>query len=117
MKQGLVRIGLLALLVSACGGGAELSDEAEIGSVLVGSLGCVSCHGASNGVGPSWDGVWGTVRTLSDGSTVVFDAEYVRASISKPEEQIVKGFDPVMPAFSLSDADLDSIVAFLEESS
>ena len=117
MKQGLIRISLLALMISACGGGAELSDEAEIGSALVVSLGCVTCHGSADGIGPSWDGVWGTVRALSDGSTVVFDAEYVRASISKPEEHTVKGFDPVMPAFSLSDADLDSIVAFLEESS
>jgi cytochrome c oxidase subunit 2 len=117
MKQGLVRIGLLAMMISACGGGAEFSDEAEIGSVLVESLGCVACHGAPNGVGPSWDGVWGTVRNLSDGSTVVFDGAYVRASISRPEEQTVKGFDLVMPAFSLDEADLDAIVAFLEESS
>ena len=117
MKQCPIWIGLVALMISACCGGAEMSDEAEIGSVLVGSLGCLTCHGASDGVGPTWDRVWGTVRALSDGSTAVFDAEYVRASISKPEEQTVKGFDPVMPAFSLSDPDLDSIVAFLEESS
>jgi cytochrome c oxidase subunit 2 len=104
----------LSILMGACGAG--LSEEAENGRELVADYGCVACHGDTDGIGPAWSGVWGTDRDLANGSTVVFDARYVRASLSDPNREVVKGFDPVMPAFSLSEVDLSAIIRYLEES-
>ena len=103
----------LSVVTGACGSG--LSEEAEIGRMLVADYGCVACHGEIDGIGPSWSGSWGTARELADGSTVVFDARYVRASLSEPNRQVVKGFDPVMPAFSIPEDELRAIVTYLEE--
>lgn len=106
---------LLAIALTACGSNTGLSGEATRGEALVQELGCQVCHGAADGIGPSWSSAWGTLRRLVDGSTVEFDAAYVRASIQEPGSQVVSGFDPVMPSFSLSEADLQAINAYMEE--
>ncbi len=116
MKRHVLPVLFVALAVSACSGNPALSGEAANGRQLVAALGCTGCHGEGDGIGPSWKGTWGTLRPLVGGSTVVFDAEYVRESIVEPGERIVQGFGPQMPSFSLSDDDLDAIVAYLEES-
>lgn len=103
----------LSILTGGCGSG--LSEEAEIGRALVADYGCVACHGETDGIGPAWSGVWGTVRELADGSNVVFDGRYVRGSLSEPKKQVVKGFDPVMPAFSLSEDELRALIRYFEE--
>ena len=103
----------LSILIGACG--SELSEEAEIGRALVADHGCVACHGETDGIGPAWGAVWGTDRELADGSTVVFYADYVRTSLLDPKGQVLKGFDPVMPAFSLSEDQLSAIIKYLEE--
>lgn len=115
MKPWLVGLVVLtfSMVTGACGSG--LSEEAEIGRALVADYGCVACHGETDGIGPAWSGVWGTVREMADGSNVVFDGRYVRASLSEPKTQVVKGFDPVMPAFSLSEDELSAIIRYLEE--
>ncbi|HSR45906.1 MAG TPA: cytochrome c [Acidimicrobiia bacterium] len=116
MKRMPVGVLVVALMVSACGGLPALSDEAAEGRELIVSLGCTGCHGETDGMAPSLTGLWGTLRPLVGGSTVLFDGDYVRESITEPGERIVQGYDPRMPGFSLSDGDLDAIVAYLEES-
>jgi len=62
---------------------------------------CASCHSidGSTLVGPSWLGLYGSEVTLSDGSTVTADEEYIRNSILDPASQIVAGFEnAAMPA-------------------
>jgi cytochrome c oxidase subunit 2 len=107
----------LILALAACGPSDGLSTDARRGESLVNDLGCATCHGENDGIGPSWAGTWGSVRQLSDGSAVLFDEAYVRSSIAAPADQIVEGFDPVMPAFSLSDAEFAVIATYLRESS
>lgn len=116
MTRIAVALTAVAIAVVLAGCGSALSDDARAGEALVAELGCVVCHGEQDGIGPSWTGVWGTDRELTDGSTVVFDAQYVRASLLNPKGQIVRGFEPVMPEFSISEVDLAAITRYLEES-
>ena len=48
--------------------------------------------------GPTWQGIYGRIEPLDDGTSVIADDEYLRNSIINPNEQIVEGFLPnVMP--------------------
>jgi len=108
-------------LAAACSGDDApstegLSPEAARGAELVQEKGCLSCHrtGTDRAAGPGWGGLAGSERELSDGSTVVADAEYLRRSITDPGAEVVAGFANAMPRFELSDEELDAIVAYLE---
>src|SRR6185436_17050184 len=89
------------------------------GAKLYASKACITCHSLDGSVktGPSFKGVFGHQVTLKDGSTVVADENYIRHSIQEPGAQVVAGFDPVMPVFagSLSDDDIDALVAFIKK--
>ncbi|MFW2339550.1 MAG: c-type cytochrome [Acidimicrobiia bacterium] len=106
---------LAAIFLASCGTGTGLSAKATEGQRLAQDLGCTSCHSDQNGVGPSWEDAWGTTRPLADGSNEVFDADYVRSSLSDPSAQVVDGYQAIMPAFSLSETQVEAIIAFLEE--
>ena len=51
------------------------------------------------GRGPSLKGIVGTTVELQDGNTVVVDEAYLRESILNSQAKIVKGYQPLMPAF------------------
>ena len=103
--------GLLAasLLASSCS--TALSAEASKGEALTAELGCLNCHTA--GIGPDWAGEWGTRRNLVDGSTAVFDEQYARRAIAEPGVEVVEGYDPVMPAYSLEEEQLSAVIEYL----
>ncbi len=80
-------------------GGPSLSPAAE-GAKLFASLACNTCHREDSGArGPHLAGLFGRKVTLSDGSTLVADAEYIRESIVTPSARIVASYQPVMPTF------------------
>jgi cytochrome c oxidase subunit 2 len=91
---------------------------AEKGASLVETTGCLACHSTDGStlVGPSWLGLYGSQRSLEDGSTVTADEAYIRQSILEPGSQIVAGYPNVMsPAYSfLSDEDLDAITEYIK---
>jgi cytochrome c oxidase subunit 2 len=95
----------------------ELSPAAQEGLRVAETNGCTSCHstGGRDGVGPSWIGLAGSEVELDDGSVVVADEEYLRRSIVEPNAQIVEGYRGIMPERSLDPAELDAIVAYLQE--
>jgi len=107
------------LALAACGsdGGPDLSPEAAAGRDLMRSSGCSSCHGANGqgGVGPTFEGLYGSEVELDDGSTVTADDAYIRESISDPSAKIVEGYALPMPTNELSDAEIDQIVSFIAE--
>jgi cytochrome c oxidase subunit II len=81
--------------------------------------GCVSCHttDGSKLVGPSWKGLFGSqVTVLADGreSTVTADEDYLRRSIRHPPKEVVKGFQPQMPAVELKDGDVADLIAYIK---
>ncbi len=96
----------------------ELSPLAARGKELAAQLGCTGCHSVdgSPGVGPTWKGLFGEEVTLADGSTVVADEAYLRTSILRPGDQIVAGFQNIMPSYEgrLSDEDVEALIAYIK---
>jgi len=104
------------------GGGAEVevaSDDPLVaeGRTLAQEQGCLACHTTDGSplLGPTWLGLYGKQETLSDGSTVEVDEEYLRESIVDPNAKLVEGFPPSMSPYAhLSEAQLDALIAYLK---
>ncbi len=66
--------------------------------------------------GPGWGGLYGHEVTLADGSTVTADDAYLARSITDPDAEVVKGYEPgVMPSFAedFDEEELKSLVAYI----
>ncbi len=96
------------------------SALARRGQEVAETNGCHACHSldGSQVVGPTWQNLWGSTKTLTDGATVVVDEPYVVESIREPAVKLVEGFSPVMIAYGesmISEDDLQALVAYLRE--
>ena len=78
---------------------------------LLDQYGCTACHSldGSASSAPTFKGLYGSRRTLADGSTVIADESYLRQSIEMPEAKVVKGFD-AMPPIPVPPDDVRKIV-------
>ncbi|MBF0338444.1 MAG: cytochrome c oxidase subunit II [Nitrospirae bacterium] len=94
---------------------ANVTPE-EKGKKLAENLGCTGCHSVNgdSSAGPTFKGFMGSTVTLADGKTLTADDAFVKAKIKDPKATLVKGFDPIMPPSSLSDAELEAITAWLK---
>lgn len=111
---------VVALPLAACGSdgdGPPLSEAGEAGRNTMRTSGCASCHGADGqgGVGPAFQGLYGTEVELDDGTTVVADDDYLYRSISEPDAQIHAGYRVPMPPNNLSDAEIAEIIDYIRE--
>ncbi|MBR9909731.1 MAG: c-type cytochrome [Gammaproteobacteria bacterium] len=90
------------------------ADPVAEGRAIATAQGCLACHSldGSRGVGPSWKGLYGATETLSDGSQVTVDTAYLKESITHPNAKVVEGYAAIMPAYALSDAQLEALIAF-----
>lgn len=91
-------------------------EAAARGATLAEAQGCLNCHTTDGtpGSGPTWKGLAGSVRPLADGSEVVADDAYLFNSIVDPSNQIVEGFDDVMPKFYADQMTDDQITDLVE---
>lgn len=95
------------------------NDPVERGKKLATQSGCVGCHTTDGRVvvGPTWQGLFGSQRTIADGTTVTADEAYLKNSIVSPNVQIVQGFTPnIMPpnyGQTLSEAQLNDLIAYI----
>ncbi len=91
----------------------------DIGKKLYQEKGCIGCH-STNGtpsVGPTYKGMFGSVRKLEDGQETPYDENYVRESILNPSAKVAVGYKAgVMPTFqgSINDQEISAIVEFLK---
>ena len=97
---------------------AALETPAARGAQVYETQGCKACHSLDGSVlvGPSWQNLFGSQEPLADGSSVTVDEDYIRNSILKPGEQLVDGFNNLMPATyedMLTEADVEDIIAFM----
>jgi len=98
--------------------GCVLSHE-ECGQRWAETFGCVACHSVNGdeGVGPTWQGLFGHEVPLTDGSTVIADEAYLHESIVNPNAKIVAGFQPgIMPqdfAERITEQQIQQIIAFI----
>ena len=86
-------------------GAGEVKNESRIdGRKLAQEKGCLGCHSLDGtpGVGPSFKGINGRstlVVTKGAERAITVDDAYLRLSITEPAADVVKGFQPIMPAF------------------
>ena len=105
--------------VGTDGGGAVASlPPAELGEKVYKGKGCNACHSVDGSVvlGPSFKGLYGREGVLEDGSSYTADENYIMKSILEPQEEVVKGFQPVMPSFKgiLSDDEITALIAYMK---
>jgi cytochrome c oxidase subunit 2 len=94
-------------------------DPIERGGKWVEQYGCISCHSldGNKSVGPTWKGIFGSQETLTDGTSVTVNEDYIRDSIINPGQNIVQGFSNVMPANfgqQLTDQQIIDIIEFIK---
>ena len=88
------------------------------GEKLYKTKGCAQCHTVDGSalIGSSFKGLWGTKRQFRDGSSVeAADENYIRKSIMDPQDQVVAGFDPVMPTYKtlLKDREITAVIEYI----
>jgi|ERR1700726_3793383 len=77
---------------------------------------CLTCHSVdgSDGIGPSFKGLYGQSQKLADGSSVKVTDKFVREKILKPDANVIAGFDPVMPKTEITDEEIEEITEYLQ---
>jgi len=79
---------------------------------------CASCHtiDGTPKTGPTLKGVYGKTETLSNGSTVKVDDNYIRESVLEPNAKIVNGFTPQMPSFAgqFDDKQIAALIEYIK---
>ena len=101
---------------SAAGG---LSGEALTGAQLAKEMGCLGCHtvDGTETIAPTWKGLFGSTETLTDGSSITVDEDYLRESILDPAAKVVQGFQPIMPGGfgdKLSSDQIEALIAYIK---
>ena len=90
----------------------------EIGEMYYNRFGCKQCHSLDGaaGIGPTFQGLYGTMERLSDGGSVLVDENYIRESILEPQAKVTQGYNPVMPTFQgrFNDQDIIAIIEFIK---
>ena len=87
---------------------------------LVNARGCIGCHSidGSARVGPSWMGLWGADRELTDGSVIRVDEAYLKRAILDPDAEVAVGQSAgLMPKYQdqLSADEVQAIVDYIRE--
>jgi len=92
-----------------------------MGKSLATSKGCVACHSSDGSklIGPSFKGVFGkteTVMTNGAERQIVIDEAYIKNSILKPAEDLVKGYQALMPSQEglVNDGEIKALTAYIK---
>jgi mono/diheme cytochrome c family protein len=94
------------------------------GKRLYEMTGCMACHsidgsGREGKVGPTWKGLYGRERLLTDNTKVQVGEDYLRESILNPSAKVPKEFKNIeagMPIYEgiLSDSQIESLILFIK---
>lgn len=97
--------------------GSTRPSIAREGADLFRQLGCSGCHGLNGTVrAPILEGVYGGPVPLKDGRVIMADERYIRDSILLPKNEVVAGYEPVMPTFQghVSEDELLKLMAYIK---
>jgi cytochrome c oxidase subunit 2 len=95
------------------------ADPVERGRKWYTTYGCNACHSLDGaaGVGPTWQGIYGTQGNMADGTSVVKDDTYLYESIRNPASQLVDGYNNLMPANiaeQMTDQQVEDVIRLIE---
>jgi cytochrome c oxidase subunit 2 len=94
------------------------ADWAARGREVATKRACVACHtfDGQRHVGPTWRGLYGSERALTDGRRITADDEYLTRSMNEPNAEVVAGYSAAMPSYQgvLSAAETGALVAFIK---
>ncbi|MBW2504954.1 MAG: cytochrome c oxidase subunit II [Deltaproteobacteria bacterium] len=94
--------------------------EAAQGEAIASANGCLGCHSldGSRRVGPSFQGLFGSQRTVTRNGQeqiIAADDDYLIRAIVEPNFEIVKGYPAAMPPYpNLGEEDLEALIDWLE---
>jgi cytochrome c oxidase subunit 2 len=98
-------------------GSCAKGDLVELGRAVAVRRACVACHtlDGQRHVGPTWAGLYGSERVLSDGRRVIADEAYLTSSMMEPNDDVVAGYPKVMPTYqgTLSAAETGALVELI----
>ncbi len=90
----------------------------EGGELLFNRNLCYTCHSndGTAGNGPTWQGLYGTMEQLADGTEVLVDENYIRESILEPQAKVTAGYEPIMPTYQgiLQEDHIDALIAYIK---
>ncbi len=90
----------------------------EQGKEVYEKKGCVACHSTdgTKKLGPTHKGLFGSKVELADGRTVVADENYIRNHIENPQQNTVKGYNPIMPTFKglITEKEMNALIAYIK---
>lgn len=95
-------------------------DPISLGERLAKNNGCLGCHSldGSDGVGPTWKGLFGSEKTLVGGAVLVVDDIYLYESIINPNSQIVLGYPANVMSSSYADLfteeEINNMIEFIK---
>ncbi|MFP6905729.1 MAG: DUF6797 domain-containing protein [Verrucomicrobiota bacterium] len=119
---GIVEADLLKAAPARTHTPASIAASVKNGQALYLQMGCIACHSTDGSLlgktGPSWKGLIDSRRTLTDHSSVLADAAYIRESIYEPAKRKAKGFDAPdtgMPSYRgiLNETQVESLILFM----
>ncbi|MCI0451748.1 MAG: cytochrome c oxidase subunit II [Candidatus Latescibacteria bacterium] len=104
---------------------AAESGEGEnlhiLGEALSKSKGCNACHSIDGTrlIGPTYKGLYGKTETVVTGGQereIVVDDAYIRNSMLKPTDDIVKGYQPLMPSQEglVNESEIKALTAYIK---
>lgn len=90
----------------------------ELGKWVWNNKGCRTCHtidvNAQRLAGPTWVGLYGSMRTFKGGGQLKADEKYITESIKEPRAKLVAGYPPAMPVIKLKDKELAGVIVFIK---
>lgn len=96
----------------------DVEPTAAEGEKLFVKNACPTCHtrdGSGKGQGPEFKGLFGRTETMTDGTPIAVDENYIKESIQKPNAKTVKGYENVqMPPFAFKEKQLDALIAYIK---
>ncbi len=99
---------------------AAASDPGAKGRAVMEAQGCVACHQVGNTtLAPALEGIYGTKVELENGKVVTVDDNYIRESILQSTAKIVKGYQPVMPAYQglVKEEEVKAVIDYIKATS
>jgi cytochrome c oxidase subunit 2 len=81
--------------------------------------GCLACHSVDGKpkVGPTLKALYGKeqqVLVAGNPKTITVDDAYIRRAITRPMDQVVRGYPPAMPQTPLTEQELNEVVRYIK---